>query len=92
MSQETTVQLPIGPPGREYHGEFMIRANEDGSVCDVYTSRDNYEDLPPELQTLTWRQERNPLFIHVTKMGLAQAWRYLKNHAILDVELEKLNK
>lgn len=92
MSQETTAQLLMGPPGHEYHGEFMVRVNEDNSASDIYTDRDNYEDMPPELQALTWRQERNPLFIHVAKTGLTQAWRYLQNHAILNKELEELNR
>jgi hypothetical protein len=92
MSQETSAQLLMGFPGQEFHGEFNVVMSDGGVILDIYTDRKHYEDMPPELQTLTWKQGHNPLFIHVTKSGRDRAWQFLRNHAILDEELEELNK
>lgn len=87
MSQEITAQLLMGPAGREYHGEFTVKFGKHDSILDIYTYRDHYDNMPPILQALTWKQKHNPLFIHVTKTGRDEAWEYLKKYAILDEEM-----
>ncbi len=88
---EYNAQLLMGSPGHEGHALFNVDYDTNAKKpLDIYTDRNNYEDFPASLKKLTWKTDRNPLFIHVVPRDLPKAWDYLQEHAILDEELEEL--
>ena len=88
--QEYTAQLPVGRASRREVLEFNVDVDVSSlAAIDIYTTRNNYEYLPVPLKKLLWKQESNPLFVHVARKDLAAAWDYLREHAILDEELEE---
>lgn len=85
MFKEITAQLP--DPNHDHVIEFTVDLDVDsGEAIDVYTDKNNYEDLPAPLKRLNWRARRNQLFIHVDETG--KAWNYLKEHALYDLDEE----
>jgi len=88
--QEYSVQLMLGQP-RNYYTEVNVDLDTDTKKpLDIYTYRVNYESFPAPLKRLTWKTERNPLFVHVVSKDRQKAWKYLQKNAILDEELEAL--
>ena len=86
MLKEITAQLPLR---RNYDRiiSFSVDLDVDsGEAIDVYTDRNDYEDLPAPLKRLNWRTRQNQLFIHADKPS--KAWSYLKEHAIYDLDEE----
>ena len=86
MFREITAQLPL-------HGNydriisFSVDLDVDsGEAIDVYTGRNDYEDLPVPLKRLNWRARQNQLFIHADEPG--KAWSYLRKHAHYDLDEE----
>ena len=89
--REYNAQLLMGSPGHEDHALFNVDLDvATGKPLDVYTDRNNYDDFPAILKRLVWKTDRNPLFIHARPKDRQKAWDYLREHAILDEELEEL--
>lgn len=89
--QEFTALLPVERGNRRVSLEFNLHVDVNTCDCtDIYTERDNYEKMPIGLKKLVWDAQKNPLFIHVLDTQLHLAWEYLRDHAILDDELEEL--
>jgi hypothetical protein len=87
---EYTVQLMLGQP-RNYYTEVHVDLDTNTKKpLDIYTYRQNYKSFPADLKKLTWKTDRNPLFIHVIPKDRTKAWAYQQEHAILDDELEAL--
>jgi len=81
--KEITASLPIGRKRGELAIEFNVDIDVDSlDAVDVYTDRNNYDDLPKKLKTMKWNQGKNPLFIHVDSPQAAWAW--LEKHALYD--------
>ena len=86
MFKEITASLPAGK-NHDYIIEFSVDLDVDsGEAIDVYTDKNNYEDLPNHLKKLNWRARQNQLFIHVDETS--KAWSYLKEHSHYDLDEE----